>query len=123
MLKIDSDNMIIALTRGDTATIVFSAVKDDGTVYTATTDDVLKFAVGKKYGEYIFEVVNEYNDDPSDFWNITIAPEKTEALKFGDYFFDVQLTHNDSGTPEVDTIIGKTDEITPTFRIWGEVAK
>lgn len=50
MLKIDSGKMIIAMTRGDTANIVFSAVDDQGQAYTPVLNDVLRFAVAKKVG-------------------------------------------------------------------------
>lgn len=119
MLKIDSDNMIIAMTRGDTANIVFSAVDEQGTSYTPVLNDVLRFAVAKKVGaEPLFELTNIMANDATAFWTITIQPHNTNTMKFGDYVFDVQLTHNG----EVDTIIGATDEIRPTFRVWGEVA-
>lgn len=48
MLQIDSEKMIIAMTRGDTANIVFSAVDDQGQAYTPVPNDVLRFAVAKK---------------------------------------------------------------------------
>lgn len=174
MLKIDSENMVISMTRGDTANIVFSAVDDEGNEYEPQVGDIIRFAVAKKVGAVpLFELQNvqyetytdtmvydeafitqeEYEADPTqfytesggvytqclitdpydgdtqyytgryaldteDFWTITIQPANTNPMKFGDYVFDVQLTHGD----EVDTIIGKTDELNPTFRLWGEVA-
>jgi hypothetical protein len=119
MLKIDSEKMIIAMTRGDTANIVFSAVDEQGTTYVPVANDVLRFAVAKKVGaDPLFELTNIMSDDATAFWTITIQPANTNPLKFGDYAFDVQLTHNG----EVDTIIGATDEINPIFRVWGEVA-
>ena len=58
MLKIDSEKMIIAMTRGDTANIVFSAVDDEGKTYDPVTDDVLRFAVAKKVGaDPVFEPI------------------------------------------------------------------
>lgn len=119
MLKIDSEKMVIAMTRGDTANIVFSAVDDQGQAYTPVLNDVLRFAVAKKVGaEPLFELTNIMANDTTAFWTITIQPLNTNNLKFGDYAFDVQLTHGG----EVDTIIGATDDIKPTFRVWGEVA-
>lgn len=121
MLAINTETMLIELTRGDTASIVFSAVDKDGTTYEPSTGDKLKFAVAKKVGtEPIFEIETERTADNTDddFWTIIIPSDKTNDMKFGDYVFDVQLS-NSSG---VDTIIGKTDNISPTFRVWGEVA-
>ena len=121
MLAINTETMLIELTRGDTASIVFSAKDKDGTTYTPSTGDKLKFAVAKKVGaEPIFEIETEKtaSNTADDFWTIIIPSATTNEMKFGDYAYDVQLS-NSSG---VDTIIGKTDDISPTFRVWGEVA-
>ena len=123
MLKIDTEKMMICLTRGDTANIVFSAVDEQGTTYPPQEHDILRFAVAKKVGaEYLFQKETVMSNSATDFWTITIDPADTNSLKFGDYVFDVQLTRYNNGNPEVDTIIGTTDEIQPIFRIWGEVA-
>ena len=119
MLAINTETMLIELTRGDTASIVFSAVDKTGTTYVPSAGDKLKFAVAKKVGaEPLFEIETEMDSDPDEFWTIVIPSSATNEMKFGDYVFDVQLS-NSSG---VDTIIGKTDDISPTFRVWGEVA-
>lgn len=119
MLNIDTEKMLIELTRGDTANIVFSAKTSEGEAYVPTEGDEIKFAVAKKVGaEPLFEIKNVMEDDADAFWNIQIEPSNTSGLKFSDYVFDVQLKTS-TGT---DTIIGKTDTISPTFRVWGEVA-
>lgn len=164
MLNINTSTMLIEMTRGDTVSIVFSAVDSNGDTYYPQVGDTLKFAVAKKVGaDPLFEIQTEQEDiktsvevtedefnadktrfytlsgdvytqctdasvydenetyytlDSTDFWTITIPSASTNELKFGDYVYDVQLT-NSSG---VDTIIGKTDTISPTLRIWGEVA-
>ena len=123
MLKIDTEKMMICLTRGDTANIVFSAVDEAGTTYDPSIGDELRFSVAKKVGaDPLFEIPRKYDGinitTDEQFWTVTIQPSNTNPLKFGDYAFDVQLTHDG----EVDTIIGVTDEIAPTFRVWGEVA-
>ena len=119
MLKIDTEKMMICLTRGDTANIVFSAVDEQGTTYVPSAGDELRFAVAKKVGaDPLFEIPRIMAADADEFWTVTIQPAHTNPLKFGDYAFDVQLTHGG----EVDTIIGATDEISPIFRVWGEVA-
>ena len=57
MLAINTETMLIELTRGDTASIVFSAKDKSGTTYSPSTGDKLKFAVAKKVGaEPIFEI-------------------------------------------------------------------
>ena len=65
-------------------------------------------------------------ESETDFWSIRINPEDTNELKFGKYAFDVQLEIRNSETDvleAVDTIIGKTDTISPTLVLWGEVTK
>lgn len=123
MLKIDSEKMIIAMTRGDTANIVFSAVTEEGVTYVPQEHDKLKFSVAKKVGATpVFQIQREMTNDATTFWTVTIEPAHTNPLKFGDYVFDVQLTRYNSGDEQVDTIIGTTDEMSPIFRVWGEVA-
>ena len=56
--------------------------------------------------------------DETAFWTINIPASVTKEMKFADYAYDVQIISGSSVT----TIIGKTDTITPTFRVWGEVA-
>lgn len=120
MIAIDAIEMMIELTRGDSASIVFSAVNEQGTTYTPQSGDVLKFAVAENVGETpLFTVTNTYASSAEDFWTVYIAPEDTEELDFKDYVWDLQL-ESDSN---VITIIGRTDDISPTFRVWGEVAQ
>ena len=182
MLNIDTTTMLIELTRGDTANIVFSAVDKDGNVYVPSIGDKLKFAVAKKVGATpLFEITKigdstnivektvyveaqptqeEYETDPTqyyiesggeyeqcsaldpydgdtqyyiqqtvidatDFWTIIIGGNDewyddngNDLFKFADYVWDLQLKTSTG----VDTIIGKTDDISPTFRVLGEVA-
>lgn len=121
MLYIDANKMIIELTRSDSASIVFSAVDGEGTTYEPTEGDVLTFAVSKKLGaDPLFSVSNTYDGtDTETFWTVEIQPEHTSEQKFGDYVWDLQLKTT-TGTM---TIIGKTDNLSPKFRVWGEVAK
>lgn len=129
MLNIDTTTMLIELTRGDTANIVFSAVDSSGTQYEPSADDVLTFAVAKKVGSDPLSVVSNTFDgvDEEGFWTITIGgvdsdfwtdESGADKYKFADYVWDVQLTTSTG----VDTIIGKTSTLSPTFRVLGEVA-
>lgn len=130
MLNIDTTTMLIELTRGDTASIVFSAVTSDGTAWHPTEgDEVLQFAVAKKVGADPLSVVSNTFDgvDEEGFWTITIGAVDSDfwtdesgadKYKFADYVWDVQLTTSTG----VDTIIGKTSTLSPTFRVLGEVA-
>lgn len=121
MLYIDSNTMLIAATRGDSVSIVFSAKDSEDNDYDPVAGDKLTFAVAKKVGaDPIFSITNEYDGvDEDAFWTIEIEPEHTESMKFADYVWDIQL-ETSSG---VQTIIGKTDELSPKFRVWGEVAQ
>lgn len=127
MLKIDSETMTISMTRGDTVDIIFSAVNEEGELFHPTKNDRLIFSVAKKIGdEPIICITNEMNNSEEEFWSIRINPSDTNELKFGKYAFDVQLeirSSNSGALEAVDTIIGKTDTISPSLVIWGEVSK
>lgn len=130
MLKIDTETMMIELTRGDSASIVFSAVNDEEVPWNPEYNtDTIQFAVAKKWGgEPLMQIVNTYDPDDVDglekFWTINIGTDDwlengEDVFKFADYVWDCQI-----GTSEgVQTIIGKTDDLTPTFRVLGEVAE
>lgn len=119
MFEIDTEKFLIEITRGDTASIVFGAKDKEGNDYEPVAGDELKLAVAKKVGaDSIFSVVNVMDDDAEEFWTINIPSNVTKEMKFADYAYDVQIISGSSVT----TIIGKTDTITPTFRVWGEVA-
>ena len=126
MFKIDSENMIIYLTRGDSASIIFSARTQQGEEFHPTKYDKLYFSAAKKLGEEpLIEIVNEMDEDESAFWTVDIDTEDTKHLNFGKYNFDVQIEIRDSeeGSPvSVKTIIGKTDEVTPYLILWGEIS-
>lgn len=120
MFNINTETYLIELTRGDSASIIFGAKDAQGNYYIPVAGDELKFAVAKKVGaDPIFEVANTMDDDAESFWTINIPASVTNDMKFTDYAYDVQLKSGSSVT----TIIGQTDSITPTFRVWGEVAK
>ena len=120
MFNINTETYLIELTRGDSASIIFGAKDAQGNDYIPVVGDELKFAVAKKVGaDPIFEVANTMDDDAESFWTINIPASVTSDMKFTDYAYDVQLKSGSSVT----TIIGQTDSITPTFRVWGEVAK
>lgn len=120
MFNINTETYLIELTRGDSASIIFGAKDAQGNDYIPVVGDELKFAVAKKVGaDPIFEVANTMGDDAESFWTINIPASVTSDMKFTDYAYDVQLKSGSSVT----TIIGQTDSITPTFRVWGEVAK
>ena len=127
MLNIDTKTMLIELTRGDSASIKFGAVDADGTTWNPSEgDETLTFAVAKKWGgEVLMKITNQYDADMDVFWTINITTDKwlnddgTDKFKFADYVFDVQVGTSSGAI----TIIGKTDDLSPTFRVLGEVAE
>ena len=127
MFKVDSENMTIYITRGDTASIIFSARDHDGNEFHPTNNDCLIFSSAKKVGdEPLIEIINKMTGIEEDFWTVNLLPEHTENLNFGKYAFDVQLEMRNTDTGEIEainTIIGKTDEISPQLIIWGEVSQ
>lgn len=96
----------ITMTRGDTAVIAVSMTRN-GTAYTPVTGDAVRFAMkhpkmtsgNKQYKDE--EPVLE-KDIPIGTMELTIEPEDTKDLDFGEYVYDIQITFND-GT--VDTFI------------------
>lgn len=141
MLTIDTNTMMISVTRGDYVSIVFSAVDSEGTAWHPDATDTLTFAVAKKLGsEPIISKSNIYDgEDEEAFWTINIGEvnsndwykkdedgnvildDKGEPvpIDFGSYVWDLQLTLS---TGKI-TIIGKSDTYAPKFVVWGEVAE
>lgn len=123
MFKVDPDLMQIYITRGDSAGIIFSAEDEEGEEFHPTEGDKLIFGAAKKVGdEPLIRIENTMVSNEEDFWLIHFSPEDTKDLSFGKYAFDVEIQIWESGAMvEKDTIIGKTDILSPTLTIWGEV--
>lgn len=141
MLTIDTNTMMISVTRGDYVSIVFSAKDAEETTWHPDEGDTLTFAVAKKLGsEPIISKSNIYDgEDEEAFWTINIGEvnsndwykkdedgnvildDKGEPvpIDFGSYVWDLQLTLS---TGKI-TIIGKSDTYAPKFVVWGEVAE
>lgn len=113
MLKVDEKNRIY-LTRGDSATLKLSVTDSEGADYDFSGDEV-KFSM-KRYVSDANPVVQKTFDENG---QITFTPEDTAELGFGDYLYDVQLSHTDesTGTVYVDTII-----IPTTFTVGAEIS-
>ena len=101
-------NNKIYLTRGDSASFVPSVTDDSGNAYTIQADDTVIMTVKKTTSDtaYLFQK-NLINSE------FAIKPADTEALDYGDYVYDVQLTMANGYN---DTIIPPT-----LFRIMEEV--
>ena len=93
MFKITGNS--IQITRGDTG-IFTLALTSAGQPYDYSNDEVL-FTVKRntRTTEIIFQKVIEYGE------NVTIEPQDTASLSYGNYVYDIQVT---SGAV-VDTVI------------------
>lgn len=123
MLKIDKDTMTIFLTRGNSANIVFSAKDEEGEEFHPTAGDKLIFEASKKVGEEpVLSIENTMADSEEEFWTIRFNPSDTENLSISKYAFDVDIEiYADDVLVDRDTIIGKTDTVSPTLVLWGDV--
>lgn len=82
MLNIDTTTMLIELTRGDSASIVFSAKQKDGKTYIPTVGNSLVFAVAKKVGATpLFTVDTALEEVPTDYVEVTITEEEFNLQK------------------------------------------
>lgn len=99
MIKISGST--IQMTRGDTLSIKVDIFNSDGTTYEVQEDDIIRFAMKKKYKDpqpLIIKVLDH------ETLRLQLNPEDTEALEYGDYVYDVEITMGD-GT--VDTFIAE----------------
>lgn len=89
----------ITLTRGDSLKVVCQPVNANGTDYTSVEGDSIRFALKKNYCDST--VLIEKNI-PTDTFLLELDPTDTQNLSFGNYVYDVELTHADG---DVDTYI------------------
>lgn len=97
MVKVVNDD--IYLTRGDTFVCSVKMIKDDGTEYTPTGNDSVRFALKKTAYDRKPLILKTI---PNDTLKLTITPDDTKKLDFGDYIYDIELT-TENGV--VDTFI------------------
>lgn len=96
MLKVMGSD--IHVTRGDSAFFVIEIFMQDGQKYKRVEGDSLVFTVKKSYN-----AVHEYIEKPISGLELSLLPEDTRDLDYGNYWYDIQLT-----TPENDvyTVVG-----------------
>ena len=77
------DNKTIKITRGDSGVFTLSVKQGDGDY--DYTNDTVKFTVKKNTNtdEILIQKTVQYNSD------VTILPEDTKNLPYGDYVYDV----------------------------------
>lgn len=104
---IDITGTTITMTRGDTLIVTVDILDEQGQAYTPAEGDTIRFALKSakmKLGR------TDYADTepliskaiPTDTLTLRLEPADTAALAFGDYRYDIELTHA-SGV--VDTFI------------------
>lgn len=105
-VKINADNSI-KLTRGDTLTATITIKDSTGAAYVPAVGDVIRFAMkhaemtlGKKEFKDAEPVVTK--TIPNDSLVLQLSPNDTKSLDFGNYVYDIQLTHENGA---VDTFI------------------
>ena len=120
MFKIDS-NKTIHITRGDIATIEFSALNSDGTSYTFQVGDLVRFGVftKKNMNDLIFQKDITVNEATTKV-DIDLLEEDT---KIGDiinkpveYWYEIQLNPD----TEPQTIIGYDENGAKIFKLYPE---
>ncbi len=93
----------IILTRGDTLKAQISITDKDGNPYEPVLGDVIRFAMKKHYSDPDSAVLI-VKDIPIDTLVLTLLPEDTKDLDFGNYVYDIQIT---TASGDVDTFIAK----------------
>lgn len=91
----------ITLTRGDTFKAQISIANKDGTPYEPQEGDSVRFAMKKHFTDPDSEVLINKNI-PMDTLILTLEPEDTKSLAFGEYVYDIELT---TAAGEIDTFI------------------
>ena len=113
MLRVNGNNDI-QLTRGDTARLSLT-IQDEltGDGYSPVAGDVIRLTIRKSVYATDKIMEKELELSEGDEINFTFAPEDTQALDYGTFVYDVELTTADG---DVYTII------TPSkFRLLEEV--
>ena len=105
MIKIKGNT--IEMTRGDTLIVTVGIMASDGQDYTPDANDVIRFAL--KHAEMTLGRKGYKDTDPliiktipTDSLVLQLNPADTKQLDFGEYVYDIELTHA-SGV--VDTFI------------------
>lgn len=100
-MSLNISGTTIQLTRGDSLKLVVTPINSDGSDYEPEQGDTIRFAMKKSYNDQ--EPLIE-KDIPIDTFLLSLGPSDTKSLKFGEYVYDVQLTHANG---DVDTYISE----------------
>ena len=110
MVKINSTNNTIEMTRGDTLRLYLTLKDGEGNVYTPSENDSIRFAMKKRYADTTPLILKAI---PNDTLCLYLAPEDTKDLNYGEYLYDMEITYADG---DVDTFIDRAK-----FRLTEEV--
>lgn len=104
---IDITGTTITMTRGDTLIVTVEILDEQGQAYEPVSGDSVRFALKSakmKLGRTDYADVNPLISKtiPMDTLVLRLNPADTASLQFGDYRYDIELTHA-SGV--VDTFI------------------
>lgn len=91
----------ITLTRGDTFVAQISLTDSEGHAYTLAEGDVIRFAAKRAYHSTAVLITKAI---PHETMLLTLNPQDTKNLPFGEYVYDIQLTYANG---DVDTVIDK----------------
>lgn len=94
---------IIEMTRGDSAAFFFQRHDNDGNVI-VTLPSEMYFTIKKSYHAkeaIIQKTLADFTLDESAVWHVAIAPQETERIPYGTYYFDVEITDGDAVTTVV----------------------
>ena len=89
----------IFLTRGDTFKAHLTICNPDGTLYTPSEGDTVRFALKENIDDPECLI---YKDIPIDTMVLTLDPSDTKNMEYGNYIYDIQLT---KANGDVDTFI------------------
>ena len=96
MIKIKGNT--IEMTRGDTLAVTVSIADENGQAYTPDENDVIRFALkhadmtlGRKEYKDVNPLINK--TIPNDTLVLQLDPADTKTLDFGEYVYDIELTH------------------------------
>lgn len=99
--RIDETTNMIRITRGDTGQFKIDLMNIDGSIYELKAEDLVQFTVKKSPSETAVLIQKTGLD-------IEIEPKDTSNLKYGIYYYDIQVTFADG---RVNTVIDPAEFI------------
>lgn len=87
---LNCQNNTITLTRGDTAVLKLDIIDEQGIPYDVTDSDVVIFTLKRSVLDKAVVFQKSMVDG-----KITIQPQDTANLEYGQYFYNVELTKED----------------------------